>query len=227
VAGDQRQRFRICAIYETGVTDIDKIRVFVHMSEARSLLKKPFGATYVQLNVFDRDRAPEDSLRIEDALHHSARSWQWRERAWLGVFLALRILSATMVSTIILMGGLGMFNTLAMIVLEKTREISILRSMGYTRQDISRIFLWQGGVVLAVGTSVGWIVGGGITFAMSKWPIHITGIFRSDTFIVSWSLWHYAFAAITAFVIVMIASLIPARRAARLEPGDVIRGTAT
>ena len=79
--------------------------------------------------------------RMEKVIDHVSVAWQDREKIWLGVFVALRISSAITVSSIILISGLGMFNTLAMIVLEKTREISILRSMGYTRRDISRIFI--------------------------------------------------------------------------------------
>ncbi len=226
-AEGERRQFRVSAIFETGVSDIDKSRIYVHLGEARSLFKKPFGATFMQLNVIDRDRAPEDAARLEEVLHHGVRSWQERERVWLGVFQALGILSAITVTIIILISGLGMFNTLAMIVMEKTREISILRSMGYTRQDISRIFLWQGGIVLAVGTVLGWAVGGAVTYVLSHYPIDIRGIFATSTFVVKWSVMHYVMGAVMAFIVVMVASLIPARRAARLEPGDVIRGTAT
>ena len=223
----ENQAFRVSAIYRTGVRDIDKTRLFVHMGEARSLLKRPFGATFLQVGLLDRDRAPADALRMEELLNHSAMSWQEREKVWLDVFKALRVSSALTVSTIILISGLGMFNTLAMVVLEKTREISILRSMGYTRSDISRIFIWQGVIVLAAGTMLGWIVGAAVTFGVSRLPIRIRGIFSTDTFVVNWSIWHYVAATIIAGIIVMTASLIPARRAARLEPGDVIRGTAT
>ena len=226
-AQGESRRFRIDAIFQTGIRDIDKIRLYVHMSEARSLLHRPFGASYLQINVFDRDRATADARAMEEVLEHGAASWQKRERVWLEVFNALRVSSALTVSTIILVSGLGMFNTLAMIVMEKTREISILRSMGYTRRDISRVFLWQGAIVLGVGTALGWVMGAGVTLGVSRLPIRIRGIFSTDHFVVSWSIWHYVTAAITAAVIVMIASLIPARRAARLEPGDVIRGTAT
>jgi len=226
-AQGESRRFRIDAIFQTGIRDIDKIRLYVHMSEARSLLHRPFGASYLQINVFDRDRATADARAMEEVLEHGAASWQKRERVWLEVFNALRVSSALTVSTIILVSGLGMFNTLAMIVMEKTREISILRSMGYTRRDISRVFLWQGAIVLGVGTALGWVMGAGVTLGVSRLPIRIRGIFSTDHFVVSWSIWHYVTAAITAAVIVMIASLIPARRAVRLEPGDVIRGTAT
>jgi lipoprotein-releasing system permease protein len=101
-----------------------------------------------------------------------------------------------------------------------------LRSMGYTRQDISRIFLWQAVIVLLIGTILGGIVGAVVTYAVSQVRISIRGIFATDTFIVAWSVWHYVAAVSTAVVMVMVASLWPARRAAKLEPGDVIRGTA-
>lgn len=222
----QRSRYTVSAIYETGVQDIDKVRVYVHLSEARSLLKKPSGVSFVQVNLFDKDRAPQNALVIQDVLRHSAKPWQEREKSWLETFRALRISSAITVSVFTLIAGLAMFNTLAMIVLEKTKDIAILRSMGYERSDITQIFLWQAGIVLAIGAFLGCVVGALSTLGVSHLPLPVTGIFKTSTFVVSWNPWHYLQAITTATVTVMIASLIPARRAARLEPGDIVRGTA-
>lgn len=119
-----------------------------------------------------------------------------------------------------------MFNTLAMIVLEKTKDIAILRSMGYERRDITQIFLWQAGIVLLIGAVLGCLVGAATTYGVSKMPLPITGIFKTETFVVAWSFWHYVAAVVTAAIMVMIASLFPARRAAGFEPGDIVRGTA-
>ena len=224
-AGDQQRRYRVSALYETGVRDVDEVRVYLHLGEARSLLRRPTGASFIQVGLFDRDRAREDAAQMEEVLRHGAQGWQEREKTWLEVFRALRVSSALTVSTIILISGLGMFNTLAMIVMEKTKEIAILRSMGYTRADIARIFLLQGGIVLVVGTVLGWAFGAGVTYAVSQLPIRIRGVFTTDSFVVAWSIWHYVAASATAAVVVVTASLIPARRAARLEPGDIIRGT--
>jgi len=216
----------VSAIYQTGVSDIDRVRVYLKMGEARSLLKKPTGASYLQLSLVDKDRAPDDAVQISATLGYKAASWEERNSSWLQVFKALRLSSAITVSVFTLIAGLAMFNTLAMIVMEKTKEIAILRSMGYTRQDISRIFMWQAGIVLASGTVTGWILGAAVTYGISKVPIRIRGIFATDHFIVTWSVYHYIAATLTAVIMVTVASLIPARRAARLEPGDVIRGTA-
>lgn len=224
-AGTEQRRYRLSGIYTTGVSDIDRVRIYLHLGEARSLLKKTTGASFIQVALFDRERAPQDAQQMEQVLKHGAKSWQEREESWLQAFKALQISAALTVSTIILISGLGMFNTLAMIVIEKTKEIAILRSMGYTRQDIARIFIWLGTIVLVIGTIGGWLLGAGVTYGVSKFPIHIRGIFSADSFQVHWSIWHYVVATVTATVVVMTAAIIPARRAARLEPGDIIRGT--
>ena len=225
-AREQVRRFRVSAIYETGVADIDRVRVYLKMDQARSLLKRPTGASYLQVNLHNKDLARSDAPWMEQVLRHSVASWQEREKTWLQVFRALRISTAITVSVFTLIAGLAMFNTLAMVVMEKTKDIAILRSMGYTRTDISRIFLWQAAIVLAMGTILGCLLGFAITYAVSQMPLEIRGIFATNRFIVKYSAWHYAEAVGTAVVMVMVASLIPSRRAARLEPGDIIRGTA-
>lgn len=222
----QLRRYRVVALYETGVSDIDKYWIYLNLGEARSLLQKPTGASFLQVDLIDKKRAPMDADRMSEVLHHGAKSWQEREKSWLEAFGALRYSSAITVSVFTLIAGLAMFNTLAMMVMEKTKEIAILRSMGYTREDISQIFLWQAVLVLLIGCLMGMGVGALVTYGVSKIPIHITGIFKTETFLVEWSGWHYIAAVSTAIVMVMVASLVPARRAAKLEPGDVIRGTA-
>ena len=221
------QRFRVAAIYETGYREVDKTNVYMHMGEARSLLRKPSGATYLQVGLHNPEAARADAARMVEVLRHKATSWQEREESWLEVFNALGISTGITVSVFTLIASLAMFNTLAMIVLEKTKDIAILRSMGYERRDITQIFLWQAGIVLAVGALTGALLGGAVTWLVEQVPISITGIFKTDHLVVDkFNPNHYLAAIATAVVMVMIASLIPARRAARLEPGDIVRGTA-
>ena len=163
---------------------------------------------------------------MEEVLRHSVRPWQEREKEWLSVFRALSVSSAITVTVFTLIASLAMFNTLAMIVLEKTKDIAILRSMGYERRDITRIFLWQAAIVLAIGAIVGGIFGAVVSWGVSLVPLPINTLFKTEHFIVALSPWHFVQAITTAVVMVMIASLVPARRAARLEPGDIVRGTA-
>ncbi len=220
------RRVHVAAIFETGYREVDKSNIYVHQAEARSLLKRPTGATFLQISLEDPSRAPFDAARMEQVLDHGVKPWQEREKTWLAVFRALRISTMITVSVFTLIASLAMFNTLAMIVLEKTKDIAILRSMGYERRDITQIFLWQAGIVLAIGAVVGAAFGAGVTWLVGQVPLPINGIFKTDHFIVTWEPSHYVGAILTAVVMVMVASLFPARRAARLEPGDIVRGTA-
>lgn len=223
----QDKTYRVAGIVETGISDIDKVRIYMHINEARSLLKIPFGGSIFQISLKNPEKAPTIANHIRATYHHNANSWQEREKVWLDVFKALRVSAGITVFTIILISGLGIFNTLVMIVMEKTKEIAILRSMGYTRKDISSIFLLQGGIILTAGTVLGWIFAAAATFGISKIPLRIRGIFSTDSFVVDWNINHYIMASILAIFVVFVASYIPARRAARLEPGNIVRGASS
>jgi lipoprotein-releasing system permease protein len=221
------QRFRIEAFFETGIDQVDRERIYLHLPAIRTLLNRPTGVSFLQINLVDPALAPALAPRIQEAVGHSTMAWQDREKTWLQVFSVLRVSSALTISTIIFISGLGMFNTLVMIVVDKTREIAILRSMGYTRADIGRVFMFQGGIVVALGVIIGCAAAAAGTFTLSKIPIRIRGIFASDHFVVLWDPWHYVAAALIATVVVLVASYFPARRAARLEPGAIIRGSSS
>lgn len=223
--GNQSRRFRIDVIYETGVWDFDIKNVFVHSRTAQSLLQEPYFTSFMLVKLRDPSRAPEIAAEIEDLVSHSAASWQKRQAGNLAIFDALRISAGIVVSMIILLSGFGIFNVLSLSVMQRTKEIAILRSMGYQRSDIAAIFLWQGGCVALVGIILGWALGGALTYIISIIPVNFRGILRTDYFIVEWSLTHYILAAVLAVIAVFVASYVPARRAAKLEPIDTLRGT--
>jgi len=222
---NEPRRFHIDVVYETGVWDFSVKNVFVHMRTAQSLLQKPYFTSFMLVKLLDPSRAPEMASEFEDLLSHSAASWQERQAGNLQIFDALRISAAIVVSMIILLSGFGIFNVLSLSVMQRTKEIAILRSMGYKKGDISAIFLWQGVFVAVAGIGLGWLLGALLTFIISKIPVNFRGILRTDYFIVEWSPFHYLFAALLAAVAVFIASYVPARRAARLAPIETLRGT--
>lgn len=218
-----KRRYRLAGIFETGVGQFDLARVFIHLGEARLLFNKPFGSSYLQVSLFEPEKAPQVAQHLEETLQHDVDSWQEREKTWLEVFRVLRFSSGLTMASIIVIAGLGMFNTLAMIVMERQREIAILRSIGYTPGDIVSIFLQQGLIVLLVGTLLGWILALSMTYGVSSLPIHIRGVFSTDSFVVKWSLWHYIWASLISALVILLASYLPARKAARIDPGKVIR----
>jgi lipoprotein-releasing system permease protein len=221
----ETRRFRIDVIYETGVWAFDIKNVFVHTRPAQTLLHKPYFTSFMIVKLVDPDRATPIAAGFEDLLSHSAASWQQRQRGNLQIFQVLRLSAGIIVSMVILLSGFGIFNVLSISVMQRTKEIAILRSMGYRKGDIAGIFLWQGFWVAVLGILCGWLLGALMTFTISKIPVNISGILRTHYFLVEWSLSHYLIAAVLAVVAVAAAAYVPAVRASRLEPAEILRGT--
>lgn len=223
-AGGETRRYRVCGIVQTGDNLLDERRAYVHLGEAQGLLGKTAAVSYIIVRMSDPDRAPQMATRLEQLLQHRARSWQERASGNLQIFRAIRISAAITVSAIIVLAGFGIFNVLTLMIIDKVREIAILRSMGYQRRDISAIFLWQGFLVALTGSIVGCLLGWALTYGVSHVPMHIRGFFAADHFMVHWSGYHYLLAVVIAFAAVLLASYFPSRRAARLAPVAILRG---
>ena len=225
MGGTGTLHLRVSGVFETGVSQIDKNRAYLHFDIANSFLGRKGEGSIFQVSLHEPEKAPALAVQLQSVLNHRVVSWQERERVWLDVFQALRVSSAITVSCILLLSGLGMFNVFAILVIEKTRDIAILRSMGFTPRDVSAIFLWQGTIVLSAGIVFGSVLAFGATYLISIIPLRIRGIFSTDHFVVNWDLSHYLWGAAIAMLFVSIATWIPARRASRIEPAQIIRET--
>jgi lipoprotein-releasing system permease protein len=222
--GDSR-RFKVAGVFQSGINAIDEKTVYLHRKAAQSVLRKPYYTSSILVRVQNPEEAPALAAAFEDHLSHRSRPWQDREKAMLATFQAISIFATISVAAIILMAGFAIFFILNMSVLNKTKEISILRSMGYFRSDISAIFLWQGALLSLLGIFTGSLLGALLTGTVSTIPIKIRGIFQADHFIVTWAWEHYLTAAILSMITCFLSAYYPARRAARLQPVDVLRGT--
>lgn len=225
VGGTGTLHLRVCGVFETGVSQIDKNRIYLHMGTAKSFLGQSSGGSVFQLALKNPKLAPDLAVQLQTVLHHRVVSWQEREKVWLDVFKALRVSSAITVSCILLLSGLGIFNVFAILVIEKTRDIAILRSIGFSTSDVSAIFLWQGAIVLFAGVAIGSLFACAGTYLISVIPLRIRGIFSTDSFVVNWDISHYLWATSIALVFVSVATWIPARRASKIEPAKIVRET--
>ncbi len=215
----------LVAIFRSGNNVIDERRGYVPLRLGQNLLKKPSMVTQILVTLRDPDRAPAIAEHFERLYNHRSRPWQEREQGMLQLFSTLRLSAAITVTIIIFLASVLILNTLTMTVLDKVREIAILRSMGYKRFDISAIFLFQGFLVATFGSLFGAMAGALMTYVISLIPIKLRGPFASDQFLVAWNGQHYIYATLIAFVAVLTASYFPARRAANLAPVATLRGS--
>jgi lipoprotein-releasing system permease protein len=221
------RRFRVISIFEAGFDQYDSKLVYTDLYEAQTFYDQGDTVTGVEMKIADINRAPEISREISDMLGSGLyHTMDWEELNH-GLFTALRIQQIGMsavLALIILVAAFTVVATLIMVVLDKKREIAVMKAMGATDEAILRVFLYQGAIIGLLGTSLGLLLGVGVckgllvygfpldpkVYFISRLPVEV----RPQEFLLT---------GLIAIVICLAATIIPSLYAARLRPADGFR----
>jgi lipoprotein-releasing system permease protein len=217
--------FKIVGLFHSGLTARDEGEAFVLLKNAQILSERTNAINEIQLRLDDPNDAPAVARRAEAQLGYKAVSWQEANESVLEALVVRNAVMYTVVAAIMLVAGFGIFNIVSTITHEKARDIAILKSLGFPQGDMQRLFVLEGLAVGLVGALLGWCLGFGLAFTLSQVRFEVRGIGREMTHLpLAWTFWHYLIAAGFALLSAAIAGWLPARRAARLNPVDIIRG---
>jgi len=222
-AGD-RMNLKVVGIFDAAIPPVDNTRVYVKLRNAQILLSKPDIVGRIELRLDDSDSAPLTSDGVERMFGYDAESWQETNSNFLGIFAMQNTIISFVVGAILAVGGFGILAIQVMIVLQKTRDIAILRSVGFRRADILFGFLLQGAIIALIGAAIGDIIGHYLLVALSHLKTHQEGLVKSEYFLVQDDPRFYWYGTGFALGVGLVASLIPALRGSRVEPVDVLRG---
>ena len=205
----------IAGIFELGVRELDARYVYLDMKQAQALLNLPGAATVIDVTVRNLFGATEVAKRIGGLTGLKAESWMQTNSQLMNALKSQR-LSTQMISIFVAISvALGIASVLFVSVIQRTREIGILRAMGITRQQMLRVFLVQGGVFGLLGSLAGGLAGSGMVWVFNDFGPKLFYIPVNPMLLVSSSL----LATVTG----IIAAAVPARRAARMDPVQAIR----
>ncbi|MFQ5916884.1 MAG: lipoprotein-releasing ABC transporter permease subunit [Candidatus Binatia bacterium] len=221
------RRFVVAGLFDSGWSEYDSSLAYMHLSDAQRFFELDDVVTNIGIRVADVDRAQEIARKIQQGLGFPYLTEDW-SRLWPNLFSALRLERWVYILVLLLMVLIAAFNiisTLIMVVMEKRRDIAILQSMGATRRGIRRIFLIKGCVIGAVGTVLGVLLGLGICLLIQRYQfIELPrDVFLVSTVPVSITASYFALVAVASLLICLLASIYPARQAARLDPVEIIR----
>jgi len=219
--------FRVAGIFETGMYEYDTSMAYCALTEAQSFLKMGSAVTGIAVKTNDFFHARDTATRVQTALGspYWARDWIDMNR---NLFSALKLEKVTMfliLTLIILVAAFNIISSLVMVVMEKGREIAILRSMGATRLFIRRIFLWQGSLIGCTGTLIGLVIGLILCTVLDKWHfIQLPGdVYYFTTLPVRMQASDFALVTLAAAALSLLPTLFPAWQAGRLEPVEALR----
>ena len=205
----------VAGIFELGVRELDARYVYLDMKQAQALLDLPGAATIIDVTVDDIFAAQTVAARIARLTGLKAESWM-ETNAQLMNALRSQSLSTQMISVFVALSvALGIASVLSVSVVQRTREIGILRAMGTTRQQMLGVFLLQGALFGMAGSLLGGAAGYALVGAFNA--------FGPKLFYIPVAPWLLGAATVLATLTGVVSAALPARRAARLDPVAALR----
>ena len=225
-ASTRSREFRVIGVFQAGFQEYDSGLVYTDLFEAQRLFDEGDNVTGVELRVHDLGTSSQLARRIEQNLGGAFHSLDWSElNRNLFTALAVQKIALTLViATIIFVAAFNVIATLIMIVIEKKREIAILKAMGATDATILGIFMLQGVVVGVIGTLAGVLFGGGLVLYLDKihFPLdpkvylidHLPVVLDPSVFLITIGI---------ALLICTVSTIAPSWWAARMLPVEGLR----
>ncbi|HET8725391.1 MAG TPA: FtsX-like permease family protein [Anaeromyxobacteraceae bacterium] len=219
--------FRVAGLVYSGFYEYDAKFAYLQLQEAQRFFGTGDSVTGLELKMRDVNAARPVMRKVLAALEgYPFRTKDWGEmnRNLFSALMMERIAMAVILGFIMLVASFIVVATLVMLVLEKTREIAVLRSMGATTTSIMKIFVLEGLAIGAVGTGFGLLLGLGTTAIVSKVGIPLDPeVYYISHLPVLVDGGDFALVALAALALSYLATIYPATRAARLEPVDGLR----
>ncbi len=218
--GLRSETLRVTALVDLGVKDLNRRTVIVPLRAAQNLLALPGGATSLDVTLRDVWVAQTLAAQWRVQYPYKIESWQESNAQLVSALNAQSVSTSIIRGVVLAVVVLGIASVLVVSVVQKQREIGILRAMGATRGQVLRLFLVQGAVVGAIGSVVGLLLAVALIFLFTRFVLGSDGL---PLFDISLSPSTALQVALVATVCGVLAAVAPARRAARLDPAQAIR----
>lgn len=215
--------FEVIGFFNSGITTIDQSRAYIHIKSMQKLLNEPGKVNELVVKVSNVEQAVKIARFLERATGYEAQSWQEAYRNFLQLFKIQKAVTYMVVGAILLVSAFGIFNILMMTVLEKKKDIAILKAIGYSAGDITLIFMLQGIFIGIVGLIVGSITAYCLQEYLANVELDLEGLVRARGFILDRSPLYYIGGAVFALLFSFVASVYPSHRASKLDPVEIFR----
>ena len=205
----------ISGIFELGVRELDARYVYLDLKQAQSLLNLPGGVTVIDLTIQDIFQADQIASQVGRLTGLKAESWIETNAQLMNAITAQSLSTNMIIVFVGISVAFGIASVMSVSVVQRTREIGILRATGATQAQILRVFLFQGAIFGLLGSMLGSVVSYGLIWGFNQ--------FGPGLFYISISIKLILSALFLATVTGILAAAIPSRRAAALDPVEAIR----
>lgn len=221
------KRFKVVGFFKSGFYDYDSAWGLIRLQDAQSLFALGDIASVIETKIDDIYKAPEVGLQLENAVGPGFMTTNWQEQN-RPLFRALRlegVVTFITISLIVFVAALNILISLTMMVMEKTKDIAVLMSMGTRKVQVRKIFVYQGLLIGIVGTIMGLIGGYVLSYAGGHyhWIRLSAEVYSIDYVPFAPKAVHGVLVAATAILVSLLATVYPSWSAARILPAEALR----
>jgi lipoprotein-releasing system permease protein len=221
------QRFQVAGVFHSGFYQYDATFGFVRLKDAQTLFGEPDIVSIISFKVDDLYHADKIGHEIEMAAGPGFQTTNWMEQN-RELFRALnleQLVTFIVIGLIVAVAALNILIALTMMVMEKTKDIAVLLSMGVTPGQIRRIFLLQGVLISVIGTAAGLVLGYGLAFLFGHYQlIHLSAdVYSIDTLPFDPTLADGLLVTAVSIGVALLATLYPSSAAAKVLPAEALR----
>lgn len=221
------KRFKVVGLFKSGFYDYDISWGLIRLEDAQSLFGLGDVISVIELKIDDIYKAPQVGGEVENAAGAGFMTTNWQEQN-RSLFTALRtegVVTFITISLIVLVAALNILISLTMMVMEKTKDIAVLMSLGTRKGQVRRIFICQGLLIGLVGTIFGLVVGYVLSYAGGHyhWIRLSSEVYSIDYVPFAPRMVHGVVVAVTAIAVSLLATVYPSWSAARILPAEALR----
>ena len=218
-------RLKIVAFFQSGLAEVDNLQSYTNIKTAQLVAGENTGyVTDIHIKLHDIERAA--SMSEEISKHFGVSSIDIKKaNAQFETGTEIRNLITYAVSiTLLLVAGFGIYNILNMLIYEKMNDIAILKATGFSSGDVQKVFIYQALIIGLIGGILGLIIGFLMSYGISKSPFETEALPTVKTFPVNFNMWYYIGGAVFALITTFFAGFLPAKKASRIDPVEILRG---
>ena len=220
------RQLKVVGIFSLGLYEYDNAYGFVTLDVARRLFKKD-AVDMMELRVEDLDDAPDVARAVAETLGpgYLAEDWAQMNRALFSALRLEKLAIGITIGLIMMVAALNIVASLILLVMEKSRDIAILKTMGASARSIRGIFILQGGIIGAIGTTVGAACGFVISYVADRYQLVRVPMDVYDIAWIPFTIEPVDFFLVigAALLLCLFATIYPARQASRLDPAEALR----
>ncbi|WP_186294122.1 ABC transporter permease [Bradyrhizobium guangdongense] len=216
----------VAGIYKSGVREVDERRIYSLMRTAQMLAGQPDLVNEMRIQLNDAFVAPEVASRVQSQIGYRAIPWQEANADLLSSFKVQEKITSVIMAAMMLASTFAIYSIISTITNEKRNDIAIMKSLGMKEYFVQTIFIIEAAMIAVVGIPVGWLLGYLLCVGMTH--IKYSNPITEGTLAIAiyYSPVHYIVVALITLACCLLSAFLPARKASRVHPVDIIRGAA-